>query len=166
MTDKYLYGERLLQFSWSQLVELVRMDDPWKRAFYENECLKASWSVRQLQRQIGSMLYERTGLSSDKAAVIEDARRQVMESSETRPLVCSYAAARTRPRSSTPRQEWIDNSSFRAIWSPCLPPNNCGPSSRPTAPPLSQAVLPLPPHRRTIHETNPDSGLPARRAGP
>ena len=32
------------------------MDDPWKRAFYENECLKASWSVRQLQRQIGSML--------------------------------------------------------------------------------------------------------------
>ena len=39
------------------------MDDPWKRAFYENECLKANWSVRQLQRQMGSMLYERTALS-------------------------------------------------------------------------------------------------------
>lgn len=66
-----LSGERLLKFSWSHLVELVRIDDPWKRAFYENECLKASWSVRQLQRQIGSLLYERTGLSSDKTAVID-----------------------------------------------------------------------------------------------
>jgi predicted nuclease of restriction endonuclease-like (RecB) superfamily len=74
-----LSGERLLQFSWSHLVELVRMDDPWKRAFYENECLKANWSVRQLQRQIGSMLFERTGLSADKRAVIEAARMQSSE---------------------------------------------------------------------------------------
>ncbi len=44
-----LSGERLLQFSWSHLVELLRLDDPWKRAFYENGCLKANWSVRQLQ---------------------------------------------------------------------------------------------------------------------
>jgi predicted nuclease of restriction endonuclease-like (RecB) superfamily len=74
-----LTGEHLLQFSWSHLVELVRLDDPWKRAFYENECLKGNWSVRQLQRQIGSILYERTGLSSDKTAVIETARAQSSE---------------------------------------------------------------------------------------
>jgi predicted nuclease of restriction endonuclease-like (RecB) superfamily len=74
-----LSGEHLLQFSWSHLVELVRLDDPWKRAFYENECLKGNWSVRQLQRQIGSLLYERTGLSSDKTAVIEAARAQASE---------------------------------------------------------------------------------------
>jgi len=74
-----LSGERLLQFSWSHLVELVRLDDPWKRAFYENECLKGSWSVRQLQRQIGSMLFERTGLSADKRAVIEAERMQSSE---------------------------------------------------------------------------------------
>jgi predicted nuclease of restriction endonuclease-like (RecB) superfamily len=98
-----LSGERLLEFSWSHLVELVRMDDPWKRAFYENECLKANWSVRQLQRQIGSMLYERTGLSSDKAAVIEDARRQDMESSETvvdlirDPYVLEFTGLAERP---------------------------------------------------------------------
>ena len=67
---------QLLGFSWSRLQELIRIDDPWKRAFFENECLKANWSVRQLQRQIGSLLYERTGLSANKKAVIERARRQ------------------------------------------------------------------------------------------
>lgn len=71
-----LSAELLLRFSWSQLQELIRLDDPWKRAFYENECLKARWSVRQLQRQIGSLLYERTGLSTRKKAVIERARKQ------------------------------------------------------------------------------------------
>ncbi len=68
--------ELLLRFSWSQLQELIRIDDPWKRAFFENECLKGHWSVRQLQRQIGSLLYERTGLSTRKKAVIERARKQ------------------------------------------------------------------------------------------
>lgn len=66
----------VLQFSWSQLQELIRLDDPLKRAFYENECLKGNWSVRQLQRQIGSLLFERTGLSKNKVAVIKRARAQ------------------------------------------------------------------------------------------
>ena len=66
----------VLQFSWSQLQELIRLDDPLKRAFFENECLKSNWSVRQLQRQIGSLLFERTGLSKNKAAVLKRARRQ------------------------------------------------------------------------------------------
>lgn len=71
-----LKAEELLKFSWSQLQELIRIDDPWKRAFYENECLRSRWSVRQLQRQIESLLFERTGLSTNKRAVIERARRQ------------------------------------------------------------------------------------------
>jgi len=66
----------MLRLSWSQWSELIRIDDPLKRAFYENECLKGNWSVRQLQRQIGSLLFERTGLSKDKAAVIRRAHRQ------------------------------------------------------------------------------------------
>jgi hypothetical protein len=40
----------VLRLSWTHLLELIRMDDPWKRAFYENECLKGKWSKRQLQR--------------------------------------------------------------------------------------------------------------------
>ena len=66
----------LLQLSWTKLEELIRIEDPWKRAFYENECLKGHWSVRQLQRQIGSLLFERTGLSTRKKAIIQQARQQ------------------------------------------------------------------------------------------
>ena len=57
-----------------KLQELIRIEDPWKRAFFENECLKGNWSVRQLQRQIGSLLYERTGLSTNKKAVMNPAK--------------------------------------------------------------------------------------------
>jgi predicted nuclease of restriction endonuclease-like (RecB) superfamily len=74
-----LPSECLLRFSWSHFVELLRLDDPWKRAFYENECLKGNWSVRQLQRQVGSLLYERTGLSTNKKKVIQRARDQAGE---------------------------------------------------------------------------------------
>jgi len=70
---------KLLELSWTHLADLIRLEDPWKRAFYENECLKGNWSKRQLQRQIGSLLFERTGLSTDKAAVIERAREQAIE---------------------------------------------------------------------------------------
>jgi predicted nuclease of restriction endonuclease-like (RecB) superfamily len=72
--------EKLLELSWTHLADLIRLDDPWKRAFYENECLKGQWSKRQLQRQIGSLLYERSGLSTDKEAVIERARQQAIQS--------------------------------------------------------------------------------------
>lgn len=68
--------EEILRFSWSHLQELIRLNDPWKRAFYESELLKSLWSQRQLQRQIESLLYERTGLSTDKKAIIERARKQ------------------------------------------------------------------------------------------
>lgn len=73
---KRLAAELVLRLSWAHLLELIRLDNPLKRAYYENECLKGNWSKRQLQRQIGSMLYERTGLSKDKAAVVRRANRQ------------------------------------------------------------------------------------------
>jgi predicted nuclease of restriction endonuclease-like (RecB) superfamily len=71
-----LKPELLARISWAKFIELIRIDDHWKRAFYENELLKANWSKRQLARQIGSLLYERTGLSTNKKAVIERARKQ------------------------------------------------------------------------------------------
>ena len=73
----------LLRLSWSHILELLGIDDPWKRAFFENECLKGNWSKRQLQRQIGSLLYERTGLSADKQAVIQAGREQSAESPQS-----------------------------------------------------------------------------------
>jgi predicted nuclease of restriction endonuclease-like (RecB) superfamily len=76
-----LSSNAVLHFSWSQILELIRIEDPLKRAFYENECLKGNWSVRQLQRQIGSLLFERTGLSKNKSAVIQRAQRQELPQS-------------------------------------------------------------------------------------
>ncbi len=71
--------QQLFHFSWTHFIEFIGIDDSWKRAFYENECLKGNWSKRQLQRQIGSLFYERTGLSTDKKAVIEAGRKQAVE---------------------------------------------------------------------------------------
>jgi predicted nuclease of restriction endonuclease-like (RecB) superfamily len=78
-----LTPRQILQLSWTHLIELIRLDDPWKRAFYENESLLGAWSVRQLQRQIGSHLYERTGLSKNKRAVVSRARKESREAPAT-----------------------------------------------------------------------------------
>jgi predicted nuclease of restriction endonuclease-like (RecB) superfamily len=59
--------ELIGQLSFSQFTELIRIDDPLKRAFYEIECIKGNWSVRELNRQITSLYFERSGLSKDKA---------------------------------------------------------------------------------------------------
>lgn len=60
-------SQRLLQnLSYSHLEQLVDIDDDLKRAFYEIECLRGNWSVRELKRQIGSLYFERSGLSRDK----------------------------------------------------------------------------------------------------
>ena len=57
--------------SFSQFAELIRLDDPLKRAFYEIECIKGNWSVRELKRQITSLYFERSGLSKDKTKLSE-----------------------------------------------------------------------------------------------
>lgn len=71
-----LPSEDVLSLSWTKIQELIRISDPWKRVFFENECLREDWSVRELQRQVESLLYERTGLSINKKVVIEKARKQ------------------------------------------------------------------------------------------
>ena len=54
------------QLSYSHLELLVDLDDDLKRHFFEVECLRGHWSVRELKRQITSLYYERSGLSTDK----------------------------------------------------------------------------------------------------
>lgn len=53
--------------SWSHYLVLMRIENPDERSFYEIECRNQNWSVRQLQRQYNSSLYERLALSRDKA---------------------------------------------------------------------------------------------------
>ena len=58
---------------WSAYVRLLSVRIPEARTFYETETLRSGWSVRQLDRQIGSQFYERMALSQNKAAMIEKA---------------------------------------------------------------------------------------------
>ena len=60
-------ADRLVNsLSFSHFAELMAIDDAFKRTFYEIECMRGNWSVRELKRQIGSLYYERSGLSRDK----------------------------------------------------------------------------------------------------
>jgi len=55
--------------SWSHYRLLMRISDENARTFYAEECAKSAWSVRQLERQIHTMYYQRILASQDKAAV-------------------------------------------------------------------------------------------------
>src|SRR3990167_1024426 len=57
--------------SYSMFKRLVELDNDTKRVFYEIECIKGNWSVRELNRQIGNLYYERSGLSLDKNKLSE-----------------------------------------------------------------------------------------------
>lgn len=59
------------QLSWSHYLELIKIEEKSKRNFYFNECINTKWSVRELQRQRDSLLYERLLLSADKEKVLE-----------------------------------------------------------------------------------------------
>ncbi len=68
-------AELLSKLSFTHFVELIKVDNPIKRIFYETEAMVNNWSVRELQRAMDSMLFERTGLSKDKEAVLEKHRK-------------------------------------------------------------------------------------------
>ena len=59
------------QLSWSHYLELIKIEEKSKRNFYFNECINTKWSVRELQRQRDSLLYERLLLSAYKEKVLE-----------------------------------------------------------------------------------------------
>lgn len=65
------WTEKLFRtLTFSHLLELSRIETSLKRGFYELQVFKDGWAVRELKRQIQSMLYERAGLSRDKDAVL------------------------------------------------------------------------------------------------
>ena len=55
--------------SWSHYLKLMRITNPEERRFYEIEAKENNWSIRELQRQFDSSLYERLALSRDKEGV-------------------------------------------------------------------------------------------------
>ncbi len=69
--------------SWSHYIELLMIEDPLERTFYEKECEAEHWGVRELKRQKNSMLFHRIALSMDKEAVQRLAKQgQIIEQPE------------------------------------------------------------------------------------
>jgi predicted nuclease of restriction endonuclease-like (RecB) superfamily len=67
--------------AWSHYRLLMALQDDANREFYERECIQGGWSVRQLKRQMQSMLFERMAMSRNKRAVLGRARNERMASS-------------------------------------------------------------------------------------
>lgn len=59
------------ELSWTHYRILMRVDKPEARSFYEIECVKNNWSARELERQKGSLLYERLALSKNKKGLMK-----------------------------------------------------------------------------------------------
>ena len=71
------------KLSWSHYVELLKIEDYMERSFYLKECEQENWGVRELRRQMKSMLFQRLALSKDKTEVIRlSTEGQVVEKAE------------------------------------------------------------------------------------
>lgn len=76
--------EKLLtKLSYSHLVELIKIENYLKRTFYEMECIKGTWSVRELKRQIDSAYFERSGLSGNPEKLSEKIQAQINPANPT-----------------------------------------------------------------------------------
>ena len=80
---EYPKVQTLSELSWSHYIELLKIEDKTERAFYEKESKNSHWGVRELKRQMKSMLYHRLALSSDKKEIIRLSKEgQVIEKPE------------------------------------------------------------------------------------
>lgn len=61
--------------SWSHYLVLLRVHNDQARSFYEIEAARESWSVRELERQVAALLFERLSMSRDKEQVLALARQ-------------------------------------------------------------------------------------------
>jgi predicted nuclease of restriction endonuclease-like (RecB) superfamily len=68
---------------WSHYARLLTVAEPEAREFYEAEALRGGWSVRQLDRQIATLFYERTLLSRNKAAMLRKGQNPLPQDAVT-----------------------------------------------------------------------------------
>ena len=84
LSDKFrTSGKKIIaSLSFSHIVELLTLEDPLARYFYEQECIKCTWSVRELRRQISTNLYFRAGISANPEKMLSLPSVQGHESAE------------------------------------------------------------------------------------
>ncbi|MCK5490926.1 MAG: DUF1016 family protein [Candidatus Pacebacteria bacterium] len=81
---KYPKSETLShQLSWSHYFELLKVEDNLAYSFYEKQCIKEKWSIREFKRQKQSMLFERIALSKEKGEILEISKKgQIIETAK------------------------------------------------------------------------------------
>jgi predicted nuclease of restriction endonuclease-like (RecB) superfamily len=85
LQNSSLSGEKILySLSYTHIEQLLAIENPIKRAFYEIEAIKGTWSVSELKRQIGSLYFERSGMSinPDKLREITNEKAEINTNSE------------------------------------------------------------------------------------
>lgn len=82
----------LSSLSFTHFVELLKVEEPLKRSFYEIECVRGTWSVRELKRQIASLYYERSGLSHDKTQLAAMVQARVEHGTPALPVRDPYVS--------------------------------------------------------------------------
>jgi len=103
------------ELSWSHYRILMRVEKQEARSFYEIECIASNWSVRELERQKGSFLFERLSLSKDKKGLMKLARKgqelQKYEDMIKDPYVLEFTGLSADPKlyESKLEQALIDN---------------------------------------------------------
>lgn len=86
--DNYLYTF-VFSTSFTHLVELIKIEDPTKRRFYELLILQTQPSVKELKRQINTLTYERIGLSGDYKGSFDEVMQKI-KPQQTTDLVKSH----------------------------------------------------------------------------
>lgn len=86
--DNYLHTF-VFSTSFTHLVELIKIDDPTKRRFYELLILQVQPSVKELKRQINTLTYERVGLSGDLKGSFDEIMHKI-KPHQTTDLVKSH----------------------------------------------------------------------------
>ena len=90
------------ELGWTHYRTLMRIEDPEARSFYAIETVKNNWSSRELERQKGSLLFERLALSKDKKGLLKLARKgqsvQTYEDMIKDPYVLEFTGLPPRSR--------------------------------------------------------------------
>jgi len=70
--NKEIYATLLRKFSWSHILEIIKIEDDIKREFYITMCNNEGWSVREFKDRVKSMLFERTAISNKPSETIKN----------------------------------------------------------------------------------------------
>ncbi|MBL8949855.1 MAG: hypothetical protein JNK82_03700 [Myxococcaceae bacterium] len=107
--------------SWSHHLVLMRVENPLARSFYEIEASHECWSVRELERQVGALLFERLAANRSGKRVRDLARRGQKVSSPADvlkdPFVLEFLDLEGKRWSSNAMSSWRSSTAFTTFCS-------------------------------------------------